>query len=85
MEGVEVVQAGWLGGEKGGRREAGEGGGRGGGKGEKKEVFSNIANEKEDIWVLMFFFEQKTAYEVKECDWSSDVCSSGLVIPNVPI
>ena len=21
---------------------------------------------------------QKTAYEIKECDWSSDVCSSGL-------
>ena len=25
-----------------------------------------------------FFFKQKTAYEVKECDWSSDVCSSDL-------
>ena len=24
----------------------------------------------------LFFFKQKTAYEVKECDWSSDVCSS---------
>eukprot|EP01086_Lenisia_limosa_P004369 TRINITY_DN195_c1_g1_i3.p1 TRINITY_DN195_c1_g1~~TRINITY_DN195_c1_g1_i3.p1 ORF type:complete len:119 (+),score=11.25 TRINITY_DN195_c1_g1_i3:58-414(+) len=23
-----------------------------------------------------FFFKQKTAYEIKECDWSSDVCSS---------
>eukprot|EP01086_Lenisia_limosa_P014603 TRINITY_DN4550_c0_g1_i1.p1 TRINITY_DN4550_c0_g1~~TRINITY_DN4550_c0_g1_i1.p1 ORF type:complete len:377 (-),score=63.92 TRINITY_DN4550_c0_g1_i1:54-1184(-) len=22
-----------------------------------------------------FFFKQKTAYEIKECDWSSDVCS----------
>src|ERR1051326_7561346 len=24
------------------------------------------------------FFKQKTAYEIKECDWSSDVCSSDL-------
>ena len=27
-----------------------------------------------------FFFKQKTAYEIKECDWSSDVCSSDLVV-----
>ena len=26
----------------------------------------------------MFCFKQKTAYELKECDWSSDVCSSDL-------
>ena len=26
-----------------------------------------------------FFFKQKTAYEIKECDWSSDVCSSDLL------
>src|ERR1051326_7567056 len=26
--------------------------------------------------VVVFFFKQKTAYEIKECDWSSDVCSS---------
>eukprot|EP01086_Lenisia_limosa_P011083 TRINITY_DN362_c0_g1_i2.p1 TRINITY_DN362_c0_g1~~TRINITY_DN362_c0_g1_i2.p1 ORF type:complete len:250 (-),score=46.66 TRINITY_DN362_c0_g1_i2:128-877(-) len=24
---------------------------------------------------FFFFFKQKTAYEIKECDWSSDVCS----------
>ena len=24
---------------------------------------------------FVFFFKQKTAYEIKECDWSSDVCS----------
>src|ERR1051326_2201165 len=29
---------------------------------------------------LFFFFKQKTAYEIKECDWSSDVCSSDLPI-----
>src|ERR1051326_3406057 len=28
--------------------------------------------------VCIFFFKQKTAYEIKECDWSSDVCSSDL-------
>ena len=29
--------------------------------------------------VYFFFFKQKTAYEIKECDWSSDVCSSDLL------
>ena len=28
----------------------------------------------------IFFFKQKTAYEIKECDWSSDVCSSDLKV-----
>src|SRR3546814_8480297 len=28
--------------------------------------------------VLFFFFKQKTAYEVRISDWSSDVCSSDL-------
>src|SRR5210317_1645426 len=27
---------------------------------------------------FMFFFKQKTAYEISECDCSSDVCSSEL-------
>src|SRR5210317_2148896 len=26
-----------------------------------------------------FFFKQTTAYEISECDWSSDVCSSDLM------
>ena len=26
----------------------------------------------------IFFFKQKTAYEIYQCDWSSDVCSSDL-------
>ena len=26
----------------------------------------------------IFFFKQKTAYEIVDCDWSSDVCSSDL-------
>src|SRR3546814_5652960 len=29
----------------------------------------------------MFFFKQKTAYEMRISDWSSDVCSSDLVRP----
>src|SRR3546814_1824870 len=31
-------------------------------------------------WVcLLFFFKQKTAYEMRISDWSSDVCSSDLM------
>src|SRR3546814_13011505 len=31
------------------------------------------------IWfVVFFFFKQKTAYEMRISDWSSDVCSSDL-------
>src|SRR3546814_5583069 len=29
---------------------------------------------------VVFFFKQKTAYEMRISDWSSDVCSSDLVI-----
>src|SRR3546814_1400362 len=29
--------------------------------------------------VFFFFFKQKTAYEMRISDWSSDVCSSDLV------
>src|SRR3546814_3842062 len=30
------------------------------------------------VLVLVFFFKQKTAYEMRISDWSSDVCSSDL-------
>src|SRR3546814_6373143 len=30
--------------------------------------------------ILFFFFKQKTAYEMRISDWSSDVCSSDLVV-----
>src|SRR3546814_1362187 len=30
--------------------------------------------------VVIFFFKQKTAYEMRISDWSSDVCSSDLMI-----
>src|SRR3546814_8242175 len=39
------------------------------------------------IVLLCFFFKQKTAYEMRISDWSSDVCSSDLRIraaENVP-
>src|SRR3546814_15042850 len=32
-------------------------------------------------WPLFFFFKQKTAYEMRISDWSSDVCSSDLPGP----
>src|SRR3546814_6080173 len=31
------------------------------------------------LCLLIFFFKQKTAYEMRISDWSSDVCSSDLV------
>src|SRR3546814_17612323 len=31
------------------------------------------------MYVGMFFFKQKTAYELRISDWSSDVCSSDLI------
>src|SRR3546814_8374366 len=30
------------------------------------------------LFVVFFFFKQKTAYEMRSSDWSSDVCSSDL-------
>src|SRR3546814_1818874 len=32
------------------------------------------------IVVFFFFFKQKTAYEMRISDWSSDVCSSDLAV-----
>src|SRR3546814_8619419 len=34
------------------------------------------------MFVFIFFFKQKTAYEMRISDWSSDVCSSDL--PSLP-
>ena len=50
----------------------GSGEGIGGKKNEEKKV------------VYFFFFKQKTAYEIVDCDWSSDVCSSDLASWNEP-
>src|SRR3546814_13515921 len=35
--------------------------------------------------MLCFFFKQKTAYEMRISDWSSDVCSSDLEHPPVGV
>src|SRR3546814_10488230 len=38
--------------------------------------------------LMLFFFKQKTAYEMRISDWSSDVCSSdlnsGVVLESAP-
>src|SRR3546814_8122654 len=34
--------------------------------------------------MVLFFFKQKTAYEMRISDWSSDVCSSDLAQPLEP-
>src|SRR3546814_9124972 len=31
------------------------------------------------LCIIFFFFKQKTAYEIRISDWSSDVCSSDLL------
>src|SRR3546814_1182394 len=36
-------------------------------------------------FVFFFFFKQKTAYEMRISDWSSDVCSSDLHRPTTPM
>src|SRR3546814_2964230 len=33
---------------------------------------------------VVFFFKQKTAYEMRISDWSSDVCSSDLLVEFAP-
>src|SRR3546814_948049 len=32
------------------------------------------------VFLVFFFFKQKTAYEMRISDWSSDVCSSDLAL-----
>src|SRR3546814_1480906 len=36
------------------------------------------------VYKYCFFFKQKTAYEMRISDWSSDVCSSDLHIAELP-
>src|SRR3546814_10788685 len=35
--------------------------------------------------LFVFFFKQKTAYEMRISDWSSDVCSSDLLLAEVVV
>src|SRR6056300_459646 len=44
--------------------------------GKQKELLNK--NVPEIKIYYFFFFKQKTPYEISECDWSSDVCSSDL-------
>src|SRR3546814_3669135 len=37
------------------------------------------------LFCLVFFFKQKTAYEMRISDWSSDVCSSDLLTIHRPL
>src|SRR3546814_4646764 len=37
------------------------------------------------LCLFFFFFKQKTAYEMRISDWSSDVCSSGLAAANAAL
>src|SRR3546814_9427325 len=36
------------------------------------------------LYLFFFFFKQKTAYEMRISDWSSDVCSSDLAGARFP-
>src|SRR3546814_7166851 len=37
------------------------------------------------FFYFFFFFKQKTAYELRISDWSSDVCSSDLLVTPVKL
>ena len=38
-----------------------------------------VSEQTGNVAFGVFFFKQKTAYEIYQCDWSSDVCSSDLL------
>ena len=52
------------------------------GSGEEEGGIRGVGGRFEWSWspvvYFFFFFKQKTAYEIYQCDWSSDVCSSDL-------
>src|SRR3546814_16281142 len=41
--------------------------------------------DAELVFITICFFKQKTAYEMRISDWSSDVCSSDLAMPDAMI
>ena len=43
-------------------------------------MFVFLTNHFFVVFLFFFFFKQKTAYEIYQCDWSSDVCSSDLTL-----
>src|SRR3546814_2923276 len=42
------------------------------------DIYVMIMNCINNTEVVVFFFKQKTAYDMRISDWSSDVCSSDL-------
>ena len=52
--------------------------------GREKIVVFGYGGRDDFLFCFFFFFKQKTAYEIKECDWSSDVCSSDLLAARLP-
>src|SRR3546814_3538642 len=42
--------------------------------------WENVSESLNVVFIIFFFFKQKTAYEMRISDWSSDVCSSDLSI-----
>ena len=49
-------------------------------KSEKRELEERKERKRKKEKRRFFFFKQKTAYEIYQCDWSSDVCSSDLIV-----
>src|SRR3546814_10905528 len=46
---------------------------------ESNKVFKSVESMRNHYWHF-YFFKQKTAYERRSSDWSSDVCSSDLFV-----
>src|SRR3546814_4880518 len=45
------------------------------------DLWAYVDGSRWDSIVVFFFLKQKTAYEMRISDWSSDVCSSDLPFP----
>src|SRR3546814_4242750 len=50
-----------------------------------EEWFRDLHWCLEFISLLFFFFKHKTAYEMRISDWSSDVCSSDLLVQGAAV
>src|SRR3546814_6195003 len=55
-------------------------------KSNRKWIITLIFTLVLSTWLVFFFFffKQKTAYEMRISDWSSDVCSSDLIVDFAP-
>src|SRR3546814_5464549 len=45
----------------------------------RADMYYGFVGHAEETSVVIFFCKQKTAYEMRISDWSSDVCSSDLI------